>query len=61
MRKIGAIIFMFILLLIMGNCVSSCGCGGGEESGGNCRYCGVHTNWTYRNGGYVCYYCDKNR
>lgn len=60
MRKIGAIIFMFILLLIMGNCVSSCGCGGGE-SGGNCRYCGVHTNWTYRNGGYVCYYCDKNR
>lgn len=59
MGKIGSIIFLFILLLILGNCVSSCGCSGGE-SGGRCHYCGTHTNWTYHNGGYVCYYCDKN-
>ena len=52
-----ALIFTVLVLLALGSCLAS-GDKGDDGEGGKCKYCGTHTNWTYKGGGYVCYSCD---
>ena len=51
---IAVIICIVVVLSLFGMCSPS-----GDKTGGNCRFCGTHTNWTYKGGGYVCYSCYK--
>ena len=51
---IAVIICIVVALSLFGMCSPS-----NDEDGGRCRFCGTHTNWTYKGGGYVCYSCYK--
>ena len=57
MKKLVAILLAIVMLFSCGAMLTSCGDGDGD--GGNCLFCGTHTNWTYTFGGYVCYSCYK--
>ena len=56
------VLVVLIILAFLGmikGCESGCDGDSGSQSGGMCRFCGRHTNWTYKGGSYVCYWCDK--
>ena len=55
MKKIISLILAVFMLVGSTMLLSSCG---DDSDGGNCKYCGAHTNWTYKGGGYVCWACD---
>ena len=55
MRKIISLVLLVLMIMGMAMVFSSCG---GSSGGGKCKYCGTHTNWTYKGGGYVCWICD---
>ena len=55
-KKSGWIVAIVIILLL--SLIGACSGGGSDSSGGRCKYCGRETNWTYRGGGYICYWCD---
>ena len=57
MKKIIAL--LLTLCMLMGTAMMLSSCGGDDSDGGTCKYCGTHTNWTYKGGGYVCYSCYK--
>ena len=57
MKKIVAILLVIVMLFSCGAILTSCG--DDDNDGGRCRFCGTHTNWTYKGGGYVCYSCYK--
>ena len=56
MKKITALILLGLMLVASVTELSSCDDSGGD--GGKCKYCGTHTNWTYKGGGYICWICD---
>ena len=54
MKKLVATLLAIVMLFSCTVMLTSCG---DDNDGGRCRYCGTHTNWTYKGGGYVCYSC----
>ena len=56
--KIIVVIAVVLMAIFLVNCFS-CGTCSSDKDGGKCKFCGDHTNWTYRSGGYVCYTCYK--
>ena len=56
MKKLFAILLVIVMLFSCSAMLTSCD---DDKDGGSCRFCGTHTNWTYKGGGYVCYSCYK--